>query len=540
MLPADRFRSQIADGLAGIGVAVAAISWLAPVIATSTPIDRTVELPWAIPMMLTAVALALVTLRLRSDDHPLADLVLTGVATTTLGLLVALELPSIIVAVGAVTVLPIAVFVSRRMDPVVVYLPAVWAVLAIVDIDESAGLVHLVSSISLLAVLVVMITALRSRRSFDNHWIGWFEMSAVTAVAAAAATDLAPDHVGTAVLAAAAVTIALVNLIERRYTGWALAALVLAGVVSADAATTTVLADSYWIGWAIATVSLAAVWFQHRSSIVAHAMAAAAVLTAATATVVLDVSPEQFIGLSMLATAGLTGVALALHRRTPLDAAALTAGAILLLASAFDVDAAWISAIWVMLGFQIACAGVALPERRVAIAGLAVSAVAMGSWWFTSGLNDWFLDVIAPFDVTAGDLWAAGLSIITLVAGIAVRRTLQVNSWFAYSGSLAISCLWLTSVQLERSTDWALPLALTIGIVAVGLGAWHRLAAALVGGTLFTTVTIFVAAGSDLNAIPGWAWLATGGLALLGLAVLIERGGKQGVAGLKELVDRWQ
>ena len=366
------------------------------------------------------------------------------------------------------------------------------------------------------------------------------ETSLVTVVASTAATSFAPDNIGTVSLAAAALTIALINLIERRYTVWALAALVVAGIASADAATSTVLADSYWLGWSIATLSLTALWIAHRNRLVAHAATAAAVITAATATVLLDVTAEQFIGLSMLATVGLTGVVLALQRRSPLDAAAAAAGATMLFASAFDVDAAWVSAIWVVLGLQIVCAGAAFGDRRIAAGGLGVTVVAAGSWWFTSGLNDWFLDVIAPLDITAGDLWAAGLTVATLIAGIAVRRTLDVNSWFAYSGTLAISCLWLTSVQLERDTHWAFPLALTIGMVAVGLGAWHRLAAPLVGGTIFTAITIFVAAGSDLTAIPGWAWLATGGLSLLGLAVLIERGGKPGSADLRELVSRWK
>src|SRR5690606_2231651 len=107
--------------------------------------------------------------------------------------------------------------------------------------------------------------------------------------------------------------------------------------------------------------------------------------------------------------------------------------------------------------------------------------------------------------------------------GWALRRTVELSSWLAYGAGLAIGGMWLVGVQLERGPVWAVPAALTFGVVATGLGAWHRLAAPLVGGSIITVVTTFVATGSDPTAVPVWIWLATGGLALLGTAVLIER-----------------
>ena len=384
-LPADRFRAQIGDATAGVGIVVAIIGWAAPVIVSSTPFGTSMEHPWAIPSALTAVALALVTMRLRSADHPLTVLALTGVVTTTLGLVIALGAPAALIGVAAVVLVPLGAYFSRQVHPLIVHLPAAWAVMAILDIDDAASAAHLDLSIALLAMLVVVVTALRTRLSFANHWFGWMEMSLVTVVASTAATSFAPDNIGTVSLAAAALTIALINLIERRYTVWALAALVVAGIASADAATSTVLADSYWLGWSIATLSLTALWIAHRNRLVAHAATAAAVITAATATVLLDVTAEQFIGLSMLATVGLTGVVLALQRRSPLDAAAAAAGATMLFASAFDVDAAWVSAIWVVLGLQIVCAGAAFGAAAFgAGAGAVEAAVRAGAAPFTS------------------------------------------------------------------------------------------------------------------------------------------------------------
>jgi hypothetical protein len=129
-------------------------------------------------------------------------------------------------------------------------------------------------------------------------------------------------------------------------------------------------------------------------------------------------------------------------------------------------------------------------------------------------------------------------TLLALGVGYVLRRHVDLTSWFAYAPGLVIGGLWLLSVQLERDTVWAIPAGLTLGIVAAGAGAWNRLAAPLVIGTAITASTTFVATGSDLSAIPNWTWLATGGLGLLGLAVLIERTSKQGTA-LTDLVQRW-
>ena len=76
-------------------------------------------------------------------------------------------------------------------------------------------------------------------------------------------------------------------------------------------------------------------------------------------------------------------------------------------------------------------------------------------------------------------------------------------------------------------------------IAAAGLGAWFRLGAPLVGGTAITTLTVLVASWSALEGTPTWVWLAVGGAALLGTAVLIERGGMPDKADLESLTKRW-
>jgi heme A synthase len=77
-------------------------------------------------------------------------------------------------------------------------------------------------------------------------------------------------------------------------------------------------------------------------------------------------------------------------------------------------------------------------------------------------------------------------------------------------------------------------------MVAAAIGAGHRLAALLIGGAALIATTLLVATGRDLSDLPTWAWLAIGGLDLLGAAVLIERASKHGAQGLQEPADRWR
>ncbi len=542
LLPSERFRAEISTAVNGLSGTLAVVACTTPVVAATDPSNGTLVTPWAVPLALTLLAGALATMRLRAANRMLANVSLAGAASTAIAIAIAFDAPAVAVAVLAVSVVPIAAFLSRRLHPVAIYVPASWALASIIDLEPTTSTTGFAVGATLFAALMGMVLATRTRLAADQHWIGWIELSIVTAIGAATAAAFVPDHLAAGVLGLGALTAATAVLIERRTLLWAVAMIGGIGLVTADLAiddTAMHLDDTYWVGWAIASAALIAMWWQTRSRIASSAAAATLVVSAATSMAALPVSAEQFIGLAMIAVAVLTGVVTALARRTPVDAAAIAAGAVLLATTAFEVDPAWISASWVVLGLQIVAVGALVRQPLIALGGSAVALIAAGSWWFTSGLHDWFVDAIAPAGITVGDVWAATATMMTLVAGIVVRRRFEVNSWLAYSASLAVSGLWLTSVQIERDTVWALPLALTIGLVAVALGGWHRLAAPLVGGTVLTAISVFVASGSDLRAIPTWAWLAVGGASLLTVAVLIERAGKPGSGGLKQLVERW-
>jgi len=152
---------------------------------------------------------------------------------------------------------------------------------------------------------------------------------------------------------------------------------------------------------------------------------------------------------------------------------------------------------------------------------------------------DWISGWLDRYDVTATDRWCATLSLIALGVGFLSRRFGKPSSWAAYSPALVISGLWLVLTVAGRNPGWAIPAALTVGIIAAGLGAWFRLGAPLVGGTAITTLTILAASWNALEGTPTWVWLALGGTALLGIAVAIERSGVPDKADLESLTERW-
>ena len=127
---------------------------------------------------------------------------------------------------------------------------------------------------------------------------------------------------------------------------------------------------------------------------------------------------------------------------------------------------------------------------------------------------------------------------MSVAVGRTARRHNGIGSWLAYGPALAIAAAWLLPVQADRTTAWALPLGLAIGATATVAGGARRLSGPLVGGVLLSAAVVFIAIGSDVAAVPAWAWFALGGLALLGAASLIERRTRD-ARSVRQLLDTW-
>jgi hypothetical protein len=540
LLPTDRFRSQITE-LVDVGAgALAVVAWLSPALASIDLFDSDLAHPWAVPIATTALALLLTALRWRASDSALSDLGVAGIMAVCVAGLVAFDAAAVLLAAGAVLATLVGALLSRRLAALAIHPTALWALLLIAALHDEDGTGTGTVWFVLLAALLGIVLATRTRVAGANGPLGWAEMSGVAAGAALGALAITNGNEAAVGLASVSLVMLLVVLLDRRFTIWGIVIVAGTGVIALDAATADRALDStYTLGWAAATAAFGILWAAHRSSLVSSAAAVSAVLALATAAPAFDVTAEDFTVMTMLAVTVLTGLAYTLDRRSPRDAAAVTAGLVLLTTTTFDIDPAWASGAWVLIGLQAVVGGATTQRRLVQWAGLAITAAGLLSWWFTSGLHEWFVEVIEPADITAGDVWLAAVSVAALVAGLTLRSTLTVNSWVAYGTALLIPGLWLTSAQLDREPVWAIPLLLTIGMAAAGTGAWHRLAAPLVGGTVLTGTGVFLATGADLTAIPTWVWLAVGGVALLGVAVLIERNGKPGAPDFHELVTRW-
>lgn len=529
--PSDRFRSQISAVIDPIALTVGA-AWIAsPWAVREIDLRASVAHPWAIPAVVTALAMLLATYRWHRADHRRADLGVPSLLALGLTTVIALGAGPLATAPVAVAAVGAGAFASRHRAAV--YVPGVWALLEIEELTDAARPGSWFLAIGLAAVLFAMIVAVRARSADARHIVGWVELGLVVAVGGLAATMFAAGHEPTATLVGVAVVGTMLSLTDPRWMGACLATALIVGLVATNAAIDDAGYDSgAWLGWASVGAGLVVVWLIRRAPLAAHAAASTSVCTATAFAAGRRVAVDDVIAGGMCAVAVLTGLALALPRRTPIDSAAVTAGVLLAFAGRLPVDPAWVSGIWVVLGLQVLCCGAAMPHRLVTLGGAAVTTAAAGSWSFTTDLDDWLRDVIAPADITIADVVMLLATLSTLAIGRVVRRTLLgnsrvVNSWVAYGAGLVIGGTWLVGVQLERDPVWAVPAAVTFGVAATGLGARYRLTAPLVVGTIVTVATTVVATGADPAAIPVWIWLAAGGFALLGTAVLIERTSKQ-------------
>lgn len=218
----------------------------------------------------------------------------------------------------------------------------------------------------------------------------------------------------------------------------------------------------------------------------------------------------------------LTGLATVDTRCVALQTGGVVAS-VMAVGAAASADPGLTSLALAVLGLQAAFAGLVWWGPAHAVPGTALTVVATISLWWTTGVNELAIEMIAPYGATGADLVIAAVFGVLLVAGYVVRRHVGVSSWSAYGPGLGIAVVWLFSTQLEPKTDWATIAALMIGIIAVVVGGVRRLGAPLVIGTVMAGGTIVISAGSRLATAPTWTWIALGGVGLLTAAALVER-----------------
>jgi hypothetical protein len=177
-----------------------------------------------------------------------------------------------------------------------------------------------------------------------------------------------------------------------------------------------------------------------------------------------------------------------------------------------------------LVGAVTAVAGALVARRDVVVAG---ATLATGGLWIH----------LSVAGVTAAEPYVLPVAAATLVAGLLARRDGPVSSWVAYTPAVALLGGAALGERLGGGPAWHGLVAGGVGAVAVVVGGTYRLVGPLLTGTaLVLAVSVHETLGVTAQ-VPTWLWLCTGGAALLGAGVGMERRGLGPVDAGRRVVD---
>ncbi|MCB0967308.1 MAG: hypothetical protein KDB37_10775, partial [Ilumatobacter sp.] len=308
MLPSRSARGGWASWCDAVAITVAGASLVAPALVGEFDLGSSLSAPWAVPTALTAFALVLPTTRWRATDRRVVDVGTAALAALTVATVAAFTVPAALLASVAVSATAAAAYTSRRLHRLAIAVPALWSLWAIEPLTSDTGSAAWWCAVALTATTAGIVVAARARLASDDGIAGWAEMIVVVLTAGVFATTFVDGHDRTAVLLGVATMAAAIALVEARWTSLHVGAVATVGLLAAPPDLGTSGADPHaWIGWAAATVGLAAVAIARRSSLAGHAVASSAVVTLAVAGAGAGASAEQAALASMVAVAVLTG-----------------------------------------------------------------------------------------------------------------------------------------------------------------------------------------------------------------------------------------
>ncbi len=195
----------------------------------------------------------------------------------------------------------------------------------------------------------------------------------------------------------------------------------------------------------------------------------------------------------------------------------------------------------IIAGGLVVGAGVYFRWEAVAHAGGIVATIGV---WF----------VLDAASVMSTEAYAAPVALQLLIAGARARhvRVDEVvgeytsddqapapipSSWVAYGPALALLGASACIERISGGAGWHAVVAGAVGVVAVAVGGWRRLAAPLFIGTgLLVAVTVYESLGAAAG-VPTWMWLALGGAFLLAAGITLERSATGPIDAGRRLVD---
>lgn len=210
--------------------------------------------------------------------------------------------------------------------------------------------------------------------------------------------------------------------------------------------------------------------------------------------------------------------------RAPLAAAAAATAALGLVVATPTPET--FGAALLIVGALTLATGLVVEKHVVSFAG---GGVATLGFWMVLGSNQ----------VLISELYLAPVAIMLLIGGAMLRSNPETrpSSWVAYGPAIAMLAASGIAERIGGGSAYHSLFAGAVGVAAVAFGGWRRSLAPLLLGTA-TLVIVVVREALDTGAgIPTWAWLAAGGVALIGSAVAMERNDVSPVEAGRRLVD---
>ena len=130
---------------------------------------------------------------------------------------------------------------------------------------------------------------------------------------------------------------------------------------------------------------------------------------------------------------------------------------------------------------------------------------------------------LAAAHVTAAEAYVAPVAIYLLVLGVLMRRSQDISSWQAYAPTIAFAGGAALFERVIGGPGWHSVVAGAVGVVAVAIGGYRRLAGPLFTGTALLASVVILETLTVAATVPTWAWFALAGAALLASGITLER-----------------
>jgi len=406
----------------------------------------------------------------------------------------------------------------RAAASVVVVAAAGWAPLVV-------GPSHPMASLPVgLAAAAVLGTAALAWRQVAGGWAA-AGLASAGSVVAFCACAIAGSEIGltAAMIISVVVAWALAGLVERAapVAGHVVRATLALGVVGAlTGSAAQILAVA-----GLATLLFAFDAIRHDEPLIAVGAGLGAPLLVGAASAVAGVSgPTTGLVLGAAAAAfGGLAVPLPARWRLPLVvAAAASLGAGLVLAAG---DPTRLAELLLLTGGLTVGAGVLARHGVIGHVGgmIALAGVALR---------------LGVAGVTASEAFLGPVALHLVVTGWQLRRRADPpSSWVAYGPAVGLLGSAALLERLAGGLAWHSLVAGAVGVAAVAVGGWGRLAGPLFLGTGLVAAVTVLESLTTLAGIPTWGWLAVGGSVLLATGVALERSATSPVEAGRRLVD---